>query len=281
MIGKKFSGLPERTFVSLSATHPLYYLALYLFAIPIYALFYVLATPGDFYAPYSKYEPGARTDTTRLSIMLETATRRYMEEQKKIDFIVGKWKLDIASLRVDDIKSNDGTQLSFRVRLNAQGIDELSGIRQYGWAVITTVQERPSAVELRSGSDSIYYRKAEYSPNYDSPDKALDEELFQTIFCKNKQGFAFLEPTLALNQEEEFQFEHYFLGIKGDASAVTGHLARMMYLSAVVITTLGLGDIIPLTSLSRLLVALEAVTGVVFAGLFLNALAYRASKSNA
>ena len=50
----------------------------------------------------------------------------------------------------------------------------------------------------------------------------------------------------------------------------------MLYFSAVVITTLGLGDIVPLTDWARSLVAAEAVLGIVFAGLFINAAASRA-----
>jgi hypothetical protein len=44
-----------------------------------------------------------------------------------------------------------------------------------------------------------------------------------------------------------------------------------------VLTTLGLGDIVPMTASSRFCVALEAISGITLAGLFLNALAFRAS----
>lgn len=50
---------------------------------------------------------------------------------------------------------------------------------------------------------------------------------------------------------------------------------RYLYLSVVTITTLGFGDIVPTSDGARLAVGLEAVTGVVLAGLFLNALALR------
>ena len=53
----------------------------------------------------------------------------------------------------------------------------------------------------------------------------------------------------------------------------------MFYLSAVVLTTLGLGHIVPMTAASRFFVALEAITGITLAGLFLNALAFRASRA--
>lgn len=48
---------------------------------------------------------------------------------------------------------------------------------------------------------------------------------------------------------------------------------RMFYFSAVTITTVGYGDIVPLTTRTRLLVAGEAILGVVIIGLFLNSVA--------
>lgn len=49
---------------------------------------------------------------------------------------------------------------------------------------------------------------------------------------------------------------------------------RMLYLSAVTVTTVGYGDIVPLTDTARIGVACEAILGIVLVGLFLNALAY-------
>jgi voltage-gated potassium channel Kch len=46
----------------------------------------------------------------------------------------------------------------------------------------------------------------------------------------------------------------------------------MLYLSAVTITTVGYGDIVPITTAARVFVGFEAVLGVVLAGLFLAAL---------
>ena len=51
-----------------------------------------------------------------------------------------------------------------------------------------------------------------------------------------------------------------------------------LYFSMVTITTLGFGDIAPITTLGRLLVAIETVSGVLFIGLFLNALSLQQSK---
>jgi hypothetical protein len=48
---------------------------------------------------------------------------------------------------------------------------------------------------------------------------------------------------------------------------------RMAYFSSVVITTLGLGDIVPLSDGARTAVALEAAIGIVLFGLFVSVIA--------
>jgi hypothetical protein len=64
-------------------------------------------------------------------------------------------------------------------------------------------------------------------------------------------------------------------GSLGDSSGAPGHFARMVYLSAVTITTLGFGDLIPTTDWGRFAIGLEAVLGVFIAGMFINAVASR------
>lgn len=57
-------------------------------------------------------------------------------------------------------------------------------------------------------------------------------------------------------------------------SAAKDTFFRMLYLSAVTVTTVGYGDIVPLTDLARTAVAAEAIVGIVLIGLFLNALSH-------
>lgn len=63
--------------------------------------------------------------------------------------------------------------------------------------------------------------------------------------------------------------------LEGETTAAPDHFFRMLYFSASTITTLGIGDIQPVSTLARVLVTVEAVLGLIFVGLFLNALAGR------
>lgn len=59
---------------------------------------------------------------------------------------------------------------------------------------------------------------------------------------------------------------------RGFPAQSSGSYARMLYLSAITITTVGFGDILPITDRARFAVAFEAVLGIVLIGLFLSAL---------
>ena len=54
---------------------------------------------------------------------------------------------------------------------------------------------------------------------------------------------------------------------------------QSMYFSVITITTLGYGDITPSTEISRTLTALEALSGIILIGLFLNAVAHSRTES--
>lgn len=59
---------------------------------------------------------------------------------------------------------------------------------------------------------------------------------------------------------------------EGKPADASGLYWRMLYVSATTITTLGIGDIQPVSNTARVLLTAEAVSGVLLAGLFLNAI---------
>jgi hypothetical protein len=64
-------------------------------------------------------------------------------------------------------------------------------------------------------------------------------------------------------------------GYEGDPSVASDEFWRMVYFSATTITTLGVGDIQPVSDAARTAVTVEAALGILLAGLFLAALARR------
>jgi hypothetical protein len=81
--------------------------------------------------------------------------------------------------------------------------------------------------------------------------------------------------TLVMSRDTYEQLMDFYLGIEGDPSYASDSLWRMVYLSAMTITTVGFGDITPVSEAARILVAIEAILGVVVIGLFLSALVFR------
>jgi len=71
----------------------------------------------------------------------------------------------------------------------------------------------------------------------------------------------------------------FVLAKRGDPHLLPRGYPRFLYLSAVTITTLGFGDIVPVNDTARLLVGAESVLGVLLAGLFLNAAFGQARRS--
>ena len=104
------------------------------------------------------------------------------------------------------------------------------------------------------------------------PDRESQLEFTHVLFPKN----VFREPDIGLNVPEADleKIRAYAIATKGDSSGASGNFVRMLYLSAVTITTLGFGDVVPMTTASRVLVSIEAIMGIVLIGLFLNALSF-------
>ena len=77
---------------------------------------------------------------------------------------------------------------------------------------------------------------------------------------------------IGISSELNSKIINFRNSMNGFPSYSSGNLGRMLYLSAITITTVGFGDIVPITETSRFFVGLEAVLGIIVIGLFLNAI---------
>jgi hypothetical protein len=83
---------------------------------------------------------------------------------------------------------------------------------------------------------------------------------------------------LHLDAPLQEKIRKYASGTTGFTSDISDNYWRMAYFSAVTITTLGFGDIIPVTTEARGWVTGEAIAGVILVGLFLNSLTREAKR---
>ena len=85
---------------------------------------------------------------------------------------------------------------------------------------------------------------------------------------------SFNDESIIISEILDENIYNYYYAINGFQFGFSkSNLIRMIYLSAVTITTVGFGDIVPITDIARVLVASEAVLGIIIIGLFLNSLA--------
>jgi ion channel len=85
-------------------------------------------------------------------------------------------------------------------------------------------------------------------------------------------------PRIQMPGEDIQALRDVIIAQRGTVDNLPDQLARMTYFSVVTQTTLGFGDITPVSRKMRITVGCQAVFGVVVVGLFLNAVAGRAAK---
>ena len=87
-----------------------------------------------------------------------------------------------------------------------------------------------------------------------------------------------LDVGIIIDEKINEKFNQYIINNDGNPSLsknsffyyIKFNFPRMFYLSMVTITTLGFGDIVPLTNTTRMLIGLESTIGVIILGWFAN-----------
>jgi hypothetical protein len=87
--------------------------------------------------------------------------------------------------------------------------------------------------------------------------------------------------TFTMSEATYDTLEEFRGAVEGDPSYDADHFWTFFYLSAITITTLGFGDITPVTEAARLWIAAEAIAGIIVIGLFLGLLVRERRKDGA
>jgi hypothetical protein len=287
----------------LSYQPPLLFLLLYLLTGFGFGWWYYAQPAGQFYAPYARFEPAARADAATIIRSLGALIQADVKDEP-----ASYWQLreltepgsparviDPALVHTANFEMLDDGTVRFDVLVptyltDATGRPEHSEPYQIWMNVSFPALGGPIASDTAHGS---FYPLTLHTEKYTVPAQA-QETAFKLVFNRlieitiGDDGAMTLTqhhgtvsggaPLLRVDADTGYRLFDYYFGVHGQPERFSGNFGRMLYFSAVVITTLGLGDIVPLTDRARALVAGEAVLGIIFVGLFINAAASRARR---
>lgn len=255
---------------TLASVPSLVYALLYIGLIPSFAILYYCALRNDFYHSTAQFEYGPMN---RAADHILLALRRSIVENFKAvqpNSACKTWNVDVDSLGASRLRTDDdAVTFSLYVRLRSGGVEE-------GVPLNLSFQFHPSiSIWPNQGpAGRIDYfeliTQHPYQPAFKGGLGSAD--LIACVFpAANGSNAApgLLRIPGALTSE----IVRFSEAKRGFPTQIEGQFVRMLYLSASTITTLGFGDIVPLTTPARVAVSVEAVTGILVMGLFLNAVA--------
>lgn len=267
------------------------YAVFYIFTILTFATIYCFLS-NNFYHPTVQYEYSHSGDTKAILAAIQKnifRNQKVMDNNKKIKvndkvFIDGK-EIEVHSLKFEE---NENNEVSFKVNLVINNKSDISGLSQ-----LYETQKFKFSLNNKSGrldkksNEMIYYfiltpvdtKTIEpFKEAFDYKRQDIYKTLFPEKYINGSSPYDVLVMTIPQRLLNKIIALHN--ANMGFPSYTKNTYIRMFYLSAVTITTVGYGDIIPITTLARILISIEAILGILISGLFLNSLALKISKSS-
>jgi Ion channel len=255
---------------------PSFWASVYLALIPTFAFFYYLL-PNSFHHGTIRFEQYLEQDKENiLKSLKESIVSSFEKKYGAKIATIGDCKMNIQGLDIYNLEV-EGKKYSFRSLYSCnKDIDDMlfGKMKLSFYAKKVTMSENSNqtyfiyAEEMQGTSvkmDSLF-------PGFEKWHVELARDEPEEYYNNNNFGYLTVSPEL------QNQLIAYADGAAGLPSQSSGSFWRMLYLSAITITTVGFGDIVPITNFARILVSAEAVLGIVLIGLFLNSLAEKIKK---
>lgn len=256
------------------------YAIIYLLLIPIFATVYYFL-PNQFYHSTVQYEYSVSSEAKYIrQALYNEITDNLKQVSNDKNIVISGWELKPNLLYIHSLKATDDV-VSFRISF----ILEKNSLNNREELLFDPLVKFPSYTRFDSTDSSEtnlfdwkFLTIEELEPtSYDAPSK---EQMVAALFPNNGSQFAANVHFIKIKPKLSVQIQAFASGTQGFPSGISGNYVRMFYLSASTITTLGYGDITPITTLSRLLVSIESICGIVLIGLFLNALSFERANKN-
>ncbi len=250
------------------------YIIVYLSAIPFFMVAYLLCSNG-LYAPYARLEKSWRQASGKLDYALTRDIRSALD--KKI--AEAKTVIPSMSVVVQGSDTSDGKSVDATIAIVSKTETSSPFLITKGKIVNAVVSDGPWLwLQKNSGE-----REAEDSSSQIALTLGLSasDGHKESDDIKNNISYALginlSDPNsrviLDVRRSTVAALNGFLRAYDGDISGINGNPFRMLYLSVVVLTTLGLGDIVPISGLARFFVGLEAISGIIIMGLFINSIA--------
>jgi hypothetical protein len=238
---------------------------------PSFATIYWALPPGSFHDANIQHEHALMNDASRLlAALTDDVGARIREVSWHTS--AGDFTLSRSTFRVDRVRRTPEGLLLLEVEGQYVGRHPASSGVYLEW--VDVLIENRTEVGQR-GRPTLAGFLVSRSDSSGAPVKSLPFDpplslvfpLPGVAFPANGTG----ELLLPLSSYQ--RLIHFYDAAGGDPSYASGHWMRMLYFSATAITTLGFGDITPVSTEARTWVTAQAILGVVVIGLFLNAVA--------
>jgi len=258
----------------------LYFAAAYLLIIPVFALIYTYK-PNNFYLSTFKVEKqyqkiGFHNEDELFSRLLkniyESVKLNFVQQNDTTELYFNTSKFSIDKLSIGDIYY-DETENKIILKFYCE-LDSSASIKRY-FPVVYFYADEYSV--LKAGSTQFAHITIDY---YDTSKNDKFPLQLKTIFPTESGFYAYTTEnqisnggSLKVNRYLYNDLNAFIHNLNGNPSY--SQFVRMLYFSVVTITTLGFGDIVPVSTNARLLVSLESILGIILIGLFLNSLSNR------
>jgi len=249
------------------------YMLIYLVIILVFAVLYT-SMSDQFYHSTILHESVFDKDTNLLKKDLELAISKNFKQYHKQDMIYldenKRWLFNINDLKINGVTYNEMLFIDFSFKITNMANRLSNKLKSSDAQYFSSFR-----IELHNdflSANNVVYRFGEVEKKEkDFTGAGLNSIRYSPIFFLaglDEKGIVGINTTAEVNQ----QLIKFVDEVKGEPNGVEHNFLRMLYLSMVTITTLGYGDIVPLTNGARVLIGIEATIGIVIMGLFVNSL---------
>jgi hypothetical protein len=245
----------------------------YLASIPGFAIIYWRLPGNQFYHSTVQYEQSLHEDAGEVLAQLRDSLIANFRATNHGDTLdQDGYRINITDLQVYGLRPTVD-RIGIRMSLTVTKATSRGPIvEHFPFEANYAASEKSFLLDPNSGQRTFFKVLSFDPPTIKLFDPANEKTFDYGVLFPHADGSQYLAPFLALPEPLNDRLQGFWRATRGLPAQASGGFWRMFYLSAVTITTVGYGDIVPLTTTARVLVSSEAILGIIVIGLFLNSL---------